>query len=62
MSAIFLLIPLSILLGLSFLAAFIWSVRRGQYEDTCTPALRVLLDDPEPIPPGDAAPPRSETL
>ena len=27
------------------LAAFIWAVRSGQYEDTCTPSMRVLLDD-----------------
>ena len=29
-----------------FLAAFIWAVRSGQYEDTCTPSMRLLLDDP----------------
>jgi nitrogen fixation-related uncharacterized protein len=28
-----------------FLAGFIWSVRSGQYEDTCTPSMRVLMDD-----------------
>ncbi len=62
MSVIYLLIPLSILLGLSFLGAFIWSVRRGQYEDTCTPALRVLLNDPEPSPPGETPARPSEKL
>lgn len=46
MSAIYLLIPISLLVALAFLAAFIWAVRSGQYEDTCTPALRVLTDDP----------------
>lgn len=46
MSAIYLLIPVSLLVALGFLAAFIWAVRSGQYEDTCTPALRVLTDDP----------------
>ena len=28
-----------------FLAGFIWAVRSGQYEDTCTPALRPLIED-----------------
>jgi len=46
MTAIYLLLPLSLLVALGFLAAFIWAVRSGQYEDTCTPAMRVLLDDP----------------
>ena len=32
MNAIFLLIPLSILLAGCFLGAFIWAVRSGQYE------------------------------
>jgi cbb3-type cytochrome oxidase maturation protein len=45
MSVIFLLIPLSILIAAVFLGAFIWSVRSGQYEDTCTPSMRVLTDD-----------------
>ena len=45
MSVIFFLIPLSIVFAVSFLFAFIWSVRSGQYEDTTTPSMRVLLDD-----------------
>jgi cbb3-type cytochrome oxidase maturation protein len=48
MSVIFLLIPLSIVIATGFLLAFIWAVRSGQYEDTCTPSLRPLLDDPTP--------------
>jgi cbb3-type cytochrome oxidase maturation protein len=46
MSIILVLIPLSILFAVAFLAAFIWAVRSGQYEDTCTPSIRLLLDDP----------------
>lgn len=46
MTAIFVLLPLSLLVALGFLAAFIWAVRSGQYEDTCTPAMRMLLDEP----------------
>lgn len=45
MIVIFLLIPLSILTASFFLAGFIWAVRSGQFEDTCTPALRVLAED-----------------
>jgi len=45
MSVIFLLIPLSIAIALSFLIAFIWAVRSGQYEDTCTPSMRLLIDE-----------------
>ena len=45
MSVLMLLIPLSILIAACFLAAFFWAVRSGQFEDTCTPALRILMDD-----------------
>lgn len=51
MSVILLLIPLSILLAGSFLAAFIWAARSGQFEDTTTPALRPLADEPDPARP-----------
>jgi cbb3-type cytochrome oxidase maturation protein len=48
MSVIVILILASLGIALLFLGAFIWSVVSGQYEDTCTPALRVLADpDPE---------------
>lgn len=45
MIVLFLLIPLSILTAGVFLAGFIWAVRSGQFEDTCTPALRLLSDE-----------------
>lgn len=45
MTVILLLIPLSLLLAAGFLWAFFWAVRSGQYEDTCTPSMRVLTDD-----------------
>jgi cbb3-type cytochrome oxidase maturation protein len=44
-SVILLLIPLSIVLAALFLGAFIWAVRSGQYEDTCTPPMRLLTDE-----------------
>ncbi len=50
MSAIYLLIPLSLCVALAFLAFFIWAVGSGQYEDTSTPAMRILADDDFPTP------------
>ena len=46
MKIIFFLIATSLLLALGFLAAFLWAVRSGQYEDEYTPSIRILLDDP----------------
>jgi cbb3-type cytochrome oxidase maturation protein len=51
MSALYLLIFVSLLIAIGFLIAYLWAVRRGQYDDTCTPALRILLDEPPPPPP-----------
>jgi cbb3-type cytochrome oxidase maturation protein len=45
MSVILILILASLAVALVFLGAFIWSVRSGQYDDTLTPALRMLTDD-----------------
>ena len=47
MSIILVLIPLSIVFAVAFLAAFVWAVRSEQYEDTCTPSMRVLADEPK---------------
>ena len=46
MIVLLLLVPLSIGLAVCFLAAFIWAVRSGQYEDTETPSMRALMDEP----------------
>jgi cbb3-type cytochrome oxidase maturation protein len=45
MSVILLLIPLSVVIAAAFLAAFIWAVRSGQYEDTYTPSMRLLTEE-----------------
>jgi cbb3-type cytochrome oxidase maturation protein len=45
MNIIFLLIIVSILIAVGFLAAFIWAIRSGQYDDDYTPAIRILFDD-----------------
>jgi cbb3-type cytochrome oxidase maturation protein len=45
MSVILILILASLAIALTFLLAFIWAVRSGQFEDTCTPGMRVLGED-----------------
>jgi cbb3-type cytochrome oxidase maturation protein len=45
MEIIILLILLSLIIAAGFLAAFLWAVRDGQYEDDYTPSVRILLDD-----------------
>jgi cbb3-type cytochrome oxidase maturation protein len=39
------LIPLSLALGAGALAAFLWSLRSGQYEDLEGAAQRILIAD-----------------
>lgn len=45
LSALFLLIGISIIVAGSFLAAFLWSVNHGQYDDDYTPSIRMLFED-----------------
>jgi cbb3-type cytochrome oxidase maturation protein len=45
MTILFLMIPIAILLGVSFLAAFIWATSNGQFDDSETPAYRILIDE-----------------
>jgi cbb3-type cytochrome oxidase maturation protein len=45
MSVIALLIAAGGAVAAGFLVAFIWAVRAGQFDDTSTPPVRVLLDD-----------------
>jgi len=45
LNALFILIGISILVAGSFLAAFLWSVKNGQYDDDFTPSVRMLFDD-----------------
>ena len=59
MSVVIILILASLAVGLVFVGAFVWSVRSGQYEDTVTPSMRMLLDDTAPQihpPPAGALP------
>ena len=45
MSVIVILIVFSVLVATGFLAAFIWAVKGGQYDDTTSPAVRILDND-----------------
>jgi cbb3-type cytochrome oxidase maturation protein len=50
MNILLALIPISLaLLGLA-IWAFVWAVRKGQYDDLDTPALDILVDDEKPLP------------
>ncbi|MBK8557400.1 MAG: cbb3-type cytochrome oxidase assembly protein CcoS [Lewinellaceae bacterium] len=45
MEIIFVLIFISLLVAAGFLLAYIWATKNGQYDDDCTPAIRMLFDD-----------------
>lgn len=45
MEAIFILIGISLIVALAFLAGFIWAVRSRQYDDDFTPSVRMLFED-----------------
>ncbi|UZR93224.1 cbb3-type cytochrome oxidase assembly protein CcoS [Chondrinema litorale] len=45
MSAIFLLIIVSLVVAVGFLGAFLWAAHNGQYDDDYTPSIRILFDD-----------------
>jgi cbb3-type cytochrome oxidase maturation protein len=48
MGIITLLISISISIALVFLGIFLWSLRSGQFDDTITPAMRMIFDDRKP--------------
>lgn len=45
MSSLLILIPAALLLGLGGLAAFLWALRSGQFDDLEGAANRILFDD-----------------
>jgi cbb3-type cytochrome oxidase maturation protein len=47
MTALAWLIPIALFLGLLGLAAFLWSLKSGQFEDLEGAAYRILEDDPD---------------
>ena len=51
MNILLLLVPISlVLLGIA-IGAFVWAVRRGQFDDLDTPAIDILREDPLPSAP-----------
>ena len=45
MSVLYLLIIAALTVAIGFLIAFIWAVKTGQFDDTHTPSMRILLDE-----------------
>ncbi len=45
MSALYILIGISLLVATGFLLLFLWSVKDSQYEDDYTPSVRILFDE-----------------
>lgn len=48
MNVLVYLIPAALFLGLLGLAAFLWTLKSGQYDDLEGAAHRILFDDDEP--------------
>lgn len=47
MNILILMIPMALLLGVGFVAAFLYASSKGQFDDLDTPAHRILNDDNE---------------
>ncbi len=45
MDSLLILVPTALVLGLLALAAFLWALRNGQYDDPDGAAGRILFDD-----------------
>lgn len=45
MSIIYVLITVSVIVAIIFFIAFVYSVKKGQYDDTYTPSVRMLFED-----------------
>ncbi|RQO30067.1 cbb3-type cytochrome oxidase assembly protein CcoS [Taibaiella sp. KBW10] len=48
MSVLVILLGISLCVGLGFLAAFIWSVKSGQFEDDYSPAHKLFFEEETP--------------
>jgi cbb3-type cytochrome oxidase maturation protein len=47
MSAVYIALPVALLLAAAGVVAFIWATKSGQMDDLETPSQRVLFDDDE---------------
>ncbi|MFG6687383.1 cbb3-type cytochrome oxidase assembly protein CcoS [Mariniflexile sp. HNIBRBA6329] len=45
MSAIYILLTISVVVAVFFFAVFIIAVKKGQYDDSYTPSVRMLFED-----------------
>lgn len=45
MTIIYMLLAISVFVALIFFALFLFSVKKGQYDDTYTPSVRMLFED-----------------
>ncbi|MFS4482873.1 cbb3-type cytochrome oxidase assembly protein CcoS [Hyunsoonleella sp. 2307UL5-6] len=45
MSVIYFLLTISIIVAIGFFIAFIIAVKRGQFDDSYTPSVRILFED-----------------
>jgi cbb3-type cytochrome oxidase maturation protein len=44
MTVIVVMVVASLIVALGFLAAFVWAVKSGQFDDTTTPSMRILFE------------------
>ena len=49
MGVLYLLILAALSVAIGFLIAFIWAVKSGQFDDTYTSSMRILLDEEQVI-------------
>ncbi|MCF7567902.1 cbb3-type cytochrome oxidase assembly protein CcoS [Sabulilitoribacter arenilitoris] len=45
MSVIYILLSISIIVAIGFFIAFIYAVKKGQFDDSYTPSVRMLFED-----------------
>lgn len=45
MSVIYILLSISIIVAIGFFVAFIYAVKKGQFDDSYTPSVRMLFED-----------------
>jgi len=51
MNGLLILIPIALMMGAIGLAAFLWAMKKGQFDDPDGAALRILIDDEDDAPP-----------
>ena len=45
MSVIYILLTVSVIIGVAFFLVFLFAVKSGQYDDSYTPSVRMLFED-----------------